>query len=247
MPEMEYNGKFGHSLGRIQRIALMSRIEICYASCRMATQTVVPTLPGFQGIKRCVQYLASQPHKPIFYHSTYYDRSNVIRIIWSGNKVEYHTTQNCLECNQYADHSRIINRRRSVSGIIHTLPVVAVCWKVQIQPDIASDSNVGEIRCMYKAGNKNKFIRRYMEELALHTGASTVHWEDNTSCIYVVGAKIVTPRVKHIGIPVYFLQDQFENGLFITKYLVPWLATTANFRPLIIARYYGTMEYLMPR
>ena len=41
-----------------------------------------------------------------------------------------------------------------------------------------------------------------MEALALNTGAPTVHWEDNTGCVSVVEAKIVTPRVKHIGIPV---------------------------------------------
>ena len=57
-----------------------------------------------------------------------------------------------------------------------------------------------------------------MQNLALHTGASTVHWEDNTSCIYVVGAKIVTPRVKRIDITVYFLQEQFDNGVFLPKY-----------------------------
>ena len=57
-----------------------------------------------------------------------------------------------------------------------------------------------------------------MEALALHTGANTVHWEDNTSCIYVVEAKIVTPRVKQIDIPVYFLQEYFDNGLFLPKY-----------------------------
>ena len=57
-----------------------------------------------------------------------------------------------------------------------------------------------------------------MEALALHTGAPTVHWEDNTSCISSVEAKIFTPRVKHIDIPVFFLQEKFDNGLFIQKY-----------------------------
>ena len=28
--EIEYNGKFGHNLGRIQNISIMSRIDICY-------------------------------------------------------------------------------------------------------------------------------------------------------------------------------------------------------------------------
>ena len=133
---MEYRGKFVHTLGRIQHIALMIRIDLCYATCSLATQTVATTLPVFQGIKICVQYMASHPHKPIFYPSNYYDGSNFIRLTWSGNQVEYHTTQNILECHQDADHARILNRRRSVSGIIHTLLSVAVCLKVQIQPAI---------------------------------------------------------------------------------------------------------------
>ena len=65
--EMEYHGKFGHTLGRIQHIALMSRIGLFYATCRLATQTVALTLPGFQGIKQCVQYMASHPHTSNFY------------------------------------------------------------------------------------------------------------------------------------------------------------------------------------
>ena len=82
---MEYNEKFGHTLGRIQKIALMNRIDICYTTCHLSTQTVEPTLPGFQGIKCCVKYLASHPHKHIFYPSSYYDGSNVTIIKWSGN------------------------------------------------------------------------------------------------------------------------------------------------------------------
>ena len=162
--------------------------------------------------------MASHPHKPIFYPSNSYYGSNVIRLTWSGNQVEDHTTQNCLECHQDADHPIILNRRRSVSGIIHTLLGVTVCWKVHIWPDIASGPTDGEIRCMYKAVKKTKVVRRYMEALAIYTASRTVHWEDNTSCIYVVESKIVTPRVKNIDIPVCFLQEQFYNGLFLPKY-----------------------------
>ena len=70
---MEYRGKFGNTLGSIQQIALMSRIDLFYATCHPETQPMAPTLPGFQGIKRCVQYLASNQHKPIFYPSNSYD------------------------------------------------------------------------------------------------------------------------------------------------------------------------------
>ena len=85
---MEYHGKFGHTIGRIQQIALMIRIGICYATCCLSTQNVAPTLPGFQGIQRFVQYLDSHPHKPIFYASNSYDGLNFIRLTWSGNQVK---------------------------------------------------------------------------------------------------------------------------------------------------------------
>ena len=94
--DIEYHGKFGHTLGQIQNIALMSRIGICYTTCHLATQTGTPNLPGFQGIKRCIKYLASKPHKYIFNPSTYYDGSNFIRLKWSRNKVEDYTAHNCL-------------------------------------------------------------------------------------------------------------------------------------------------------
>ena len=79
-----------------------------------------------------------------------------------GNQVEYHITKNCLEYHQDADHVIIINQRRSVLVIVHTLIGVSVCWKVQIRPDIESDSTDGEIRFVYKAVKKAKVIRRYM-------------------------------------------------------------------------------------
>ena len=63
---------------------------------------------------------------------------------------------------QDADHSIIINRIQSVSGIFCNLLVVSVFWKVQIQLYIASDPTDGKIRCMYKAVKKTKVIRRYM-------------------------------------------------------------------------------------
>ena len=85
--EMEYNGKFVHNLGRIQNVSLMRITDICFISCRIATQNVAPILPDFQGIKCCIQCIYSHPHNPIFYPSSSYDGSNFIRPTWIGNKV----------------------------------------------------------------------------------------------------------------------------------------------------------------
>ena len=48
---MEYHVKFGYTLGRIQHIALMSRINIFYSTCHLVAQKLVPNIPGLWGIK----------------------------------------------------------------------------------------------------------------------------------------------------------------------------------------------------
>ena len=87
--ETEYHGKLGHTIGRIQHISLMSIIDICYIVCRLVTQTMAPTLPGFQGLKCCIKHIASHPHKPIVYPSNSYFGTNFIILTWIRNQVEY--------------------------------------------------------------------------------------------------------------------------------------------------------------
>ena len=60
-----------------------------------------------------------------------------------------------------------------------------------------------------------------MEALALYTGAPTVHWEDKICCISVIESTRVTHRVKKINITVSFLQDKFDNGIFVPKHEKP--------------------------
>ena len=71
---------------------------------------------------------------------------------------------------------------------------------------------------MYKYVKKIKVIGRYLEALSLNTCAPIVHWEENTICLSVGKAKIFTTRPIHIDIPLYFLKEKFDNGLFIPQY-----------------------------
>ena len=71
---------------------------------------------------------------------------------------------------------------------------------------------------MYNYDKESKAIRIYMEALEIHTGTPIVHCEDSTSCISVVEPQIATHRVKHVDIPVCFIQEIFDNVLFVPKY-----------------------------
>ena len=113
------------------------------ATCCLETQTVAPTLTGFQAIKRCVNYFYSHPNKPNFYPSNSCNGSNIIKFTWIGNQVEDYTTQNFLECHQDADHAISINIIQSVLGILHTLIGVSIFRKTHIQPYIESNCTYG--------------------------------------------------------------------------------------------------------
>ena len=134
---MEYHGKFGHPLVLIQNISLMSRIEICYTSYCLATQTVAPTIPGLQSIKHSIIYMDSYPHKTKIYPSNSYYGSNIIILTCRWNQVEDYINYNFLQCHQDADHARSLKRIRQVSGSIHTTFGVSVFYKVQFNPSIA--------------------------------------------------------------------------------------------------------------
>ena len=76
--EPEWHGKLGHNLVWIKHIASVIRTDICYTDYHLATQTMVPNLPSFQGIKICLKYLTN--HKIFLYCYNSYKVSNVIRL-----------------------------------------------------------------------------------------------------------------------------------------------------------------------
>ena len=78
---------------------------------------------------------------------------------------------------------------------------------------------------MYKDVNNTTDIWCYMEDLALHTGAPTVHWSDNKNCIYVVESKRVTPIVLKIDIPVCFIQETLTM-----VFLIPTMISIVSYR-----------------
>ena len=68
---------------------------------------------------------------------------------------------------------------------------------------------------MHKAVKKNNVIRRNVEALVLHNGAPKFIG-NTTQIVSLFLTKIVNLRVKNV-VPVWFIQEQFDNGLFIQK------------------------------
>ena len=78
----------------------------------------------FQGIKRCIQYLDSYPHKLSFILLILI--MDQISSGLHGVGIKLHK-QNSIECHQDANYARVLNIRRSVLGSINILLGVLVC------------------------------------------------------------------------------------------------------------------------
>ena len=71
---------------------------------------------------------------------------------------------------------------------------------------------------MYKSVNKTTVIRRYMEALALHTGAPKVHWEDNFFIFLLLRLKELLLELNTLIFQSIFYKINLTNGLFLPKY-----------------------------
>ena len=96
MEKMEYPGKLGHTIGHIQHTDIMRIFDIFYKAFLLVTQNMAPTTNGFQGLNKCIQYMANYSYKPVFYPYNSYDIPNIIISSWGGTQVEDYTTHNCL-------------------------------------------------------------------------------------------------------------------------------------------------------
>ena len=214
--EQEYNGPYRSTLGKLNHIQQCSRPDLSYPLNRLARFSVAPSRVTFHGLKRCILYIRTHPHCPLMYPShpfegelTYHrhlDKDNIIKHIVTNNLAFFADT----------DHARSLIDRRSISSLIFTLLGTAFHWKVQCQPTVALHSTDSEIRGFYAGVKIIDYLRPLLAALgapvhiATPTGA-TPGYEDNQPTIDVIKAGKVTSRVKHIAVPVAYLNEKYDQ------------------------------------
>eukprot|EP00956_Cyclotella_meneghiniana_P015837 scaffold24602_cov53-Cyclotella_meneghiniana.AAC.1 len=65
--EKKYGGSFASILGDVMHVWVWSRLDIGYATTRLSQYTHAPNAAAFAGLYRILRYLATHPHRPIFY------------------------------------------------------------------------------------------------------------------------------------------------------------------------------------
>ena len=118
-----------------------------------------------------------------------------------------------------SDHARDMRTRRSCHHLQALVHGVALDWKHEQQRCVALHSTDSEIRGVFSCVKQGMNI----QDVAIFMGMPrdsvlpTPIYEDSQPCIDVLDAKTVTSRVKHIAVPIHFIHDQIQDGLFVMR------------------------------
>lgn len=212
--ESEFGASYPHMHGKILHINISSRPDIAYALARLGYFQSVQCRLGFESIKRVLRYLATHLNKPlVFRKGLSRDSVSSIRAFWSRNEFEDFSFANCLAAHQDSSFSPDKILRSSFAGIMHTILGTIIDWKVKklILPINSTDA---EVRILCLSLLRTKIIRTLLLNMGLPVGKPTPHYEDNSAAIQLVQAHRVTPRLRHIDIPLCYLHMEHQLGTF---------------------------------
>ena len=106
-----------------------------------------------------------------------------------------------------SDLARDLSVTRSTSSSIHEYNGVVFSWNCTKQSAIMDCTNRSEIKALFKGTKKTKIFRRFLESAGRLLRHPTPTYEDNDATISQILKDRLTPRIKHLDIPMTILHE----------------------------------------
>jgi hypothetical protein len=189
--------------------------------CRLGKYVSAPTTASFQGLHRICRYLATKPHRPLFYPSNPSNGSNVVVFTWSPTDTERKSFSNDLLCFNDASDAQDLQDLRSVLCNVHTLGGTAIAWESKKSTSsIPLHSTDFDIRSNSRATKRTKSSVTFSYRYFFHPVDKPITiYQDNAAVAAVVRACRFTPRTKYLGIHAGFCQQEQKRGNTDIQYL----------------------------
>ena len=212
--EKKYGGSFASILGDIMHVWVWSRLDIGYATTRLSQYTHAPNAAAFAGLYRILRYLATHPHRPIFYPRRPVTDVHELRFEYDAPSFESITLPNGLLEMVDSDHARDNATRRSCHCVLALLCGVAIHWKMQQQKCIAIHSTDSEIRGAFAATKEGQNLQNMFMFLPVPNAICRPLpiYCDSQPAIDSINANTVTSRVKHVAIPIMYMHEHVKDG-----------------------------------
>jgi len=215
--EKEYKGSYATLYGQLLHVATVTRPQISYALLRLGKFQSGPCKTGFEGLKRIFRYLATHPNIPIMYPKGPQSHRNIITFVPHLKAPESISIPNTLSQLCDANYGTDLTDRKSISSCITLYNGSIVSWKATKQLAIATSTTDAETRSLFTGLKKVLTFRNFLTHLGFPEQEPTTIFEDNQGTSDIVHAGRLTPRVKHIDIPLCYIHDHHKQGSFTVK------------------------------
>jgi hypothetical protein len=103
--------------------------------------------------------------------------------------------------------------RRSITGIIFCYGGAAIAYKSKLQTTVATSSTESEFYAAVHAAKIAKYLRSVLDELGFPCSGPTPLYEDNQAAIAMINESRPTPRIRHLDIQHFAIQEWRARGI----------------------------------
>ena len=232
---IEYKGSYRYHTGKFQYAVTYTRFDLGFSLQRLAEYNNAPTAASFEGIGRHYRYLASDVIRPLTYPRNSMSGKTTIAYFVSPEKHIKMHLPNDLQLFTDSEFARNMSDRRSYYCIIFVLLNVAIQCKVKKSTTIAGHTTDAEMKGTYSGVRRLLPLRRILESMGFPCATPTPLYVDNAAVSAIIDAKRMTPRCRHMDIPIAYLHEQhgksFNHELISTVKMLADLGT----KPLVLA------------
>ena len=219
--EHRYHGAFDHSIGKLLHIQQWTRPDINFAVARLACFARNPNKPAFIGLEHLMQYLHSHLHEPIFYPTKFTPTPSPITYTFSRKQtLDYFLPSHTVYFSDSA-FGNILPSRRSMQSNCSLYNGTITSWSTNVQTSIAADSTDAELRSLYCTTKKIISFSHFLTSSGLHKAhPSPIQlYADNKPSINIVQQNKISPRSRHLDIPVTFTYEKLQQKYFTLNHL----------------------------
>ena len=236
-PELEtasikYKGAYRFWIGKFMYMTTQTRFELGFAVQRLSEYNNSPSLIGFESIVRILRYLAGDVLRPLVYPKRKFDGNDTIS--WYATPTQKHdiTVQNLTTLFFDAKFARDIATRHSYFCNVITIYNVAVLFKIKKTSTVMLHTTDSEMKGGFNGVRQLQPIRQLFAFNGMPLKSPTQAFTDNSAVHAIVESGRMTPRCRHIDIPIAYLHQEhnksFNISLIRTMVMLADLGTKSN-------------------
>ena len=229
---VKYRGTYRFWIGKLMYLSTQTRFEIGYSVQRLSEYNNGPTTIGFESIIRILRYLAGDVLRPLTYPKRNFNETDTVS--WYATPTQKYeiAVENSPTLFFDAEFAKDMESRHSYFCNVITVYNVVVLFKIKKSSTLMLHTTDSEM----KGGSSGVRHLQPIQQLFAFNGyplpQPSSSFTDNSAVHAIVESGRMTPRCRHIDIPIAFLHQEhnksFKLSLIRTMVMLADIGTKSN-------------------